>query len=99
MKMRKGTKEITLQTDGRSFWWANEIGEHLAPRTEKSAAIAWALQAGYMHEESRSTPLRDHFAGLALQALISVNKGAYMKSSVADAYKYADEMLKEREKC
>lgn len=46
-----------------------------------------------------SIELRDHFAGLALQALIQSPKfNGQMGNYVSDAYIVADAMLKEREK-
>lgn len=46
-----------------------------------------------------SIDLRDHFAGLALQALITSPKlNGHMGNYVKDAYLIADAMLKERER-
>lgn len=46
-----------------------------------------------------SIELRDHFAGLALQALIGSPKfNGAMGNYVTDAYTVADAMLKERER-
>lgn len=40
--------------------------------------------------------MRDHFAGLAMQALIAANHTYTMKRDVACAWEYADAMLAER---
>lgn len=42
--------------------------------------------------------LRDHFAGLAMQALIAVTPGGDLphRMAAADAYRYADAMLEAR---
>lgn len=46
------------------------------------------------HLYAAQMTLRDHFAGLAMQALI----GKYDEGYARDAYKIADDMLAEREK-
>jgi hypothetical protein len=45
--------------------------------------------------------LRDYFAARAMQAYIpdAIQKSALMKDVATEAYWYADEMLKAREKC
>ena len=50
-----------------------------------------------VHKES-GMDLRDWFAGLAMQALITKTNIAAIRPIVEDAYKAADEMMKAREK-
>ena len=56
-----------------------------------------------MDEMIRRRILRDHFAGLAMQGLINISRGATSSSmspvyTALAAYEFADAMLKEREK-
>lgn len=59
--------------------------------------------AGPLIEHSSGMSLRDWFAGMALQGVISLYKGgneqfeSYRKDMVEVAYQLADAMLKERE--
>lgn len=95
MKMRKGEETISLERDSGGCFWSCRDWCYF---NSESEAIAWAIRNGYMHEEPRSTPLRDHFAGLALQALVSLNSSDTPQRSALKAYEYADAMLKERDK-
>jgi len=54
--------------------------------------------AAYVWNEGMS--LRDHFAGLAMQGMIAsaIDDWGYREELCEEAYKYADAMLKAREK-
>ena len=48
-------------------------------------------------EIQRRKELRDHFAGLAMQALIALRLQLPISAECHEAYRYADEMLRARE--
>jgi hypothetical protein len=55
----------------------------------------WLVKTGGC---ARDMTLRDHFAGLAMQKLISADQQTPHDYVTVDAYSYADAMLKERAK-
>ena len=80
--------------------WANEIlieqNKHLAKLLEENSK----LREGLREDIREGISLRDHFAGLAMQAMIAADvREVYANGDVAEiAYKQADAMLAEREK-
>lgn len=71
-----------------------------ASEDAKSAAGSALTQYEGVLEVSEGVSLRDHFAGLAMQAIVSsrdIESGYYSEPTVADsAYAMADVMLKAR---
>lgn len=51
---------------------------------------------GFIHAQHFGMSLRDHFAGLAMQAIQSAGGRYSLDMVAADAYQIADAMLKER---
>lgn len=47
--------------------------------------------------EDASKKLRDEFAGLAMQAMITRGRNVSMRTVAEDSYKMADEMMREKE--
>lgn len=73
------------------------IEDLLAGTIDKSQAINWL----HAHADGSANELRDHFAGLAMQAYSSdalCRRTATQKEIAASSYLIADAMLAEREK-
>ncbi len=55
------------------------------------------LNSDGQYEFSPGASLRDYFAGLALQGLLTHDDEGLIPEAARDAYRYADAMLKARE--
>lgn len=63
--------------------------------------VSWndgVLTGGIQTGNRSGASLRDHFAGLAIQAIITQNALLTIDDEVREAYRYADLMLAERER-
>lgn len=57
-----------------------------------------AFPSAYPRSISEGMSLRDWFAGMALKALLAEDDEGTIDSCASDAYRYADAMLRERQR-
>lgn len=68
------------------------------PAMPMSAESAQRADEGYYDQFARGLTKREHFAGLAMQAMIATGKGDHPEYIASSSFIYADALLAQSEK-